>query len=504
MNQLRAAGYKFLTEKHRIKSVSHWHCSYVGEKSYTRLHHSETTTCEEIFSARNWPGDSDCDHLEFAIKYDGINLALLALLFPKISAEELAAFIKLKPLGIYRRKMWFLYEFLTATLLELADLTTGNYVEILDSEEDFTLANAPKSQRHRITNNFIGTANFCPVVRKTKSLKEIDSRDFTQQCAQILNTYDPELLHRALSYLYTKETKSSFEIEHINPSPSRTEKFIALLTLAETKDFCQKDRLIELQNLIVDERFADTEFRTEQNYVGQTITFQKEIIHFICPKPENVESLMEGLIESHRKMSSSTIPAIVHAAVIAYGFVFIHPFEDGNGRIHRFLIHNILARRGFTPKGIMIPVSAAMLKNPTKYDQSLEQFSQPLLENIDYVLTRLGEMSVKNDTAHWYRYIDMTAQAEALLGYISETISKELIEELDFLAVYDNAKTGIQECIDLPDRLIDLFINLCLQNNGKLSDKKHENHFSMLTQNEISKMERVVSEAFTKVQKPKT
>jgi len=29
-------------------------------------------------------------------------------------------------------------------------------------------------------------------------------------------------------------------------------------------------------------------------------------------------------------------PPIVHAAVIGYAFVFLHPFEDGNGRIHRF------------------------------------------------------------------------------------------------------------------------------------------------------------------------
>jgi Fic family protein len=46
--------------------------------------------------------------------------------------------------------------------------------------------------------------------------------------------------------------------------------------------------------------------------------------------------------------------------------------QDGNGRIHRFLIHNILARRKFTPEGLMFPVSAVMLKNPADYDASLE------------------------------------------------------------------------------------------------------------------------------------
>lgn len=34
----------------------------------------------------------------------------------------------------------------------------------------------------------------------------------------------------------------------------------------------------------------------------------------------------------------------VLAAGIAFGFVFIHPFEGGNGRIHRYLIHHVLAK----------------------------------------------------------------------------------------------------------------------------------------------------------------
>ena len=67
------------------------------------------------------------------------------------------------------------------------------------------------------------------------------------------------MLKRALGYLYTKETKSSFEIEHITPNSTRTERFVALLQLAKKEDFCEVTHLIELQNRIVDPRYRETD-----------------------------------------------------------------------------------------------------------------------------------------------------------------------------------------------------------------------------------------------------
>ena len=187
---------------------------------------------------------------------------------------------------------------------------------------------------------------------------------------------------------------------------------------------------------------------------------------------------------------------MVHAAAVAYGFVFLHPFEDGNGRIHRFLIHNILARRGFTPEGIMFPVSASMLKNLADYDASLEAFSRPLMPLVEYSLDEEGRMTVQNDTARWYRYIDMTPQAEALFRFIERTIDTELVEELAFLANYDQTKKAIQEIVDMPDRQIDLFIRFCLQNNGRLSARKRAGHFEFLSDEEIARMEQAVQSAY--------
>ena len=225
----------------------------------------------------------------------------------------------------------------------------------------------------------------------------------------------------------------TYEIEHIKPNASRFEKFIASLELAEKEDFCKKNSLIELQNRIVDPRFMDKEYRTIQNHVGQTVTYQKEIIHFICPKPEDLSELMDGLIETHKRMKNGDVSPVIHAAVVSYGFVFLHPFEDGNGRIHRFLIHNILAIQGMVPKGLMLPISAVMVKNPSDYNASLEAFSRPLLQLVDYKLDEAGKMKVYNETACWYQYIDMTAQAEALYDFINKTISEEIVEELNFL-----------------------------------------------------------------------
>jgi glutamyl/glutaminyl-tRNA synthetase len=200
-------------------------------------------------------------------------------------------------------------------------------------------------------------------VRRTERLAAFERSDLSQRCRKLIEAYPIELLKRALAYLYTRESKSSFQIEHLQPSASRIERFVSLLQQAERDDFFQKQALIELQNRTVDQRFRDSDYRTAQNYVGETVPWQGERVHFISPKPADLAGLMDGMFTAHARMGTAgdTVHPVVQAAVVGYGFVFMHPFEDGNGRIHRFLIHNVLARRSFAPPGIMFPVSAAML-----------------------------------------------------------------------------------------------------------------------------------------------
>ncbi len=495
--QNRQAGYAFLIEMYEVCALPNWHTSSVSPTGTLRST-IQNRQVASVYPQSYWPGDGTGDHLEFALKYDGVNLGILSVLFNVVPADKITAWISSKPTGKYSRRIWFLYEFLTGRELPLPYLTKGNYTPLLEPDRYYTAEPGRRVQRQRVIDNLLGGKDFCTIIRRTEKLAAMEGVELQKTCTDIMTSYPPELLRRALSYLYNKETKSSFEIEHIKPSASRTGKFIGLLEMAEHKDFCEKPLLIDVQNRIVDPRFRDTDYRANQNYVGQALSYQKQLVHYVCPKPDDLPELMAGLLTAHQMMKNGAVPAIIHAAAISYGFVFIHPFEDGNGRIHRFLIHNILFLRGAIPKGLMFPVSAAMLKNPALYDYSLEAFSNPLMRLVEFDLDDLGQITVSGETGHLYRYIDMTAQAEALYDFVKLTIEHELMEELDFLANYDRTKQAIQQIVDMPDRLIDLFIQLCLQNNGRLSARKKESHFGFLTDCELAAMENSVREGYAR------
>ena len=65
---------------------------------------------------------------------------------------------------------------------------------------------------------------------------------------------------------------------------------------------------------IVDARFRDSDYRPSQNYVGETVAWQKERIHFACPKPGDLADLMDGLMAAHERMNTGGVSAVIQAA----------------------------------------------------------------------------------------------------------------------------------------------------------------------------------------------
>jgi hypothetical protein len=316
-----------------------------------------------------------------------------------------------------------------------------------------------------------------------------------EQARALTAHYDAATLLRAVSFLYTKETRSSFAIEGETPSANRTERFVAALKRAAAFDSSDKAELLRLQGVIVDPRYAASDWRKVQNFVGQTIGPYREDVQFIAPRPEDVPDLMDAWMAMIRRLiDSPALDPVIAAAVSSFAFVFVHPFEDGNGRIHRFLLHHVLARRGFGPPALIFPVSAAIVRDRRRYDEALETYSKPLFESIEWSFTGDQEMVVLNDTADLYRYFDATSLAEYLYDRVADTIRIDLPEELDFVVTYDRALKAVRRIVDMPDRRASLFVRLCLQNGGRLSRAKRR-EFSELSDDEVARMEMGVQEA---------
>ena len=492
----RAAGYSYLVQSLSVDAMPNWHETLVSDGGVRHTRESGRRVTD-TYPSHYWPGDSVSEHLEFALRYDGTNPQVLSAIYQAMSAEQvraLAAHVAEKPFAQYRRRLWYWFELCTGQLLQLQALNNGPYVDLLDDGEQYT-GSGRRIRRQRLNDNRLGNDRLCPTVRKTSSLTAFEADGIDRRARELVAACPPDVLRRAMQYLYTRETKSSFAIEREQPTADRTARFVALLHTAEQDDFVDQSMLVTLQNQIVHREYRESDYRSSQNYVGETVTFGRERMHYVSPKPGDVAGLMDGLVAAHQAMEQGTVPAVVHAAVVAYAFVFIHPFEDGNGRAHRFLIHNVLARRGFTPPGLIFPVSAVMLENMATYDESLEAFSVPLLPLVDYSLDEQGRATVLNETLPLYRFMDLTAQTEALYGFVKATVETELVNEIRFLQHYDRARRLVQAVADIPDRLIDLFIHCCSQNHGRLGKGKRKSLFARLSDVEIEQMEQAFQRA---------
>lgn len=450
---------------------------------------------EEFYPPRDNPGEHWTDHLRFALKHEGINLEVLSALFQAAPVRELTTWIKRSPTSRYTRTAWFLFEWLMNKELPLPALNQGNYFPVLDPRKYYTIPNekgATGEKRYRVLNNLPGERSYCTLVRRTDELSRFEALRLDKRAADLVKTYPSELLYRAAQYLYAKETKSSYAIEHLTSDKRRTARFVGLLQQAGALDCFTPEELIRLQNVIVEDRYAATGFRDYQNYVGQSLGSLRELVHYVPPKPDDLPELMDGWMSTCRRLQAGEIHPVVTAAVAGFGFVFLHPYDDGNGRLHRFLLHHVLAARRFSPPGMVFPVSATMLKQMNRYDAALEAYSREIAKHVEYELDDEGSMTVTNETTRYYRYPDLTAQAEALFGFIEETIETEMVSELEFLAAFDAARKRILRVVDMPDRRLSLFLRLCLQGKGRLSKSKRR-QFKELTDEECARLERIVA-----------
>lgn len=428
--------------------------------------------------------------LQFALKWEGVNLAVLSAVFAKTDPGALARIVAETPGGTQTRRLWFLYEWLTETRLDLADARKIKAVDAVDGRLQSALTEGRLSIRHRVRDNLPGTREFCPLVRWTATLKEMTDRRLSDRVARVIGTVHPDVMARAAAHLLLSDSRASFQIENEKPSRERTRRWAQSIAEAGTT-VLSRDALEKLQREVIgDDRFVNLGVRTDGGFVGvhDRLT-QEPIPDHISARHEDLQSLIRGLIDFAERAGHGAMDAVIAAATVAFGFVYIHPFEDGNGRVHRWLLHHILSASGFAPTGVVFPVSAVMLREISSYRSALESYSRSLLPCIEWRPTDTGNVAVLNETADWYRYFDATEHAEYLYACVLSTIEKDLPYEVAYLEAYDEFTQAVSGLVDMPQRTLDLLHRFLRQNHGTLSQRARSEEFSALTDDEARRVE---------------
>lgn len=484
------AGYSALIEAYRLAVPPPRTLHATGER-----HRIVEADGWRILTPRHTPKSTLAGHLTFALKHEGLDLAVLKRLFLALGDEPIAAIVRATPTGAYARRIWFLLEWLTGRRLDLPDATGGRYVPVVDPRLQYAPVGESVS-RQRVHDNLPGTPAFCPLVFRTAELEHQVASDLARRAQAVVADVPRDVLARTAAFLLLHDSRSSYAIEGERPPHTRIERWGRAIGEAGRHEL-DADELLRLQALVIgDARFVTLGFRHEGGFVGEhDRRTRMPLPDHVSARPEDVASLVQGVIACERGRSRALDPVLA-AAAIAFGFVYIHPFEDGNGRIHRYLIHHVLARHGFTPPGIVFPVSAAILQRIDAYRAALDSYAARLLPLIEWRPTAAFNVEVLNDTGDFYRFFDATPHAELLYACVRQTIEEDLPSETAFLRNYDAFRTAVDELVDMPDRTIELLYQFLRQHHGRLSRRARTKEFAALSDGDVESVEAIYASAF--------
>jgi hypothetical protein len=476
-------GYRWLAQQYGVLPVQAFRTDSAIARSRATVRKDGCTHQYYPSSAR--PADTLAAHLGFALKHEGIHLEFLARLFDVIPVAELEAWVAAEPTGQYARRAGFFYEYLTGRRLAFPGVVAGNYVSALDHESWVTAVRPVNNPRWRVRDNLPGSRDYCPLVLRTPRVQQAERYDCARRLADLEGEFGVDVLQRSVVWLTIKESRASFAIEQEGQQVDRVRRFAAMMEryCGQYPEPLSEGALGELQAQILGPRATRYGVRRSPVFVGERDGFT-ELVHYIAPHWHDARSLLSGLRDFADRTAGAS--ALVRAAVLSFGFVYIHPMSDGNGRLSRFLINDVLRRDQAIPAPFILPVSAAITSSAVhrrRYDQVLESFSRPLMHKYAEAW-RFGAEQVAEDGVHYnlqfdayqdalpaWRYPDMTDHVEYLAEVVQRTIEQEMRKEAGYLRGLRNARERVKQVIEGPDGDIDRIIRSVRENAGKLSNK---------------------------------
>ncbi len=342
--------------------------------------------------------------------------------------------------------------------------------------------------------------NFCPVVEHDVALQAKGDAVLASLRAWASNPANQTIADRLMNWAYLSETRHSFAIEDEVPSPEKERAFLLAMERLRDQTPLSEAYLVELQNAVISNpRAQESSFRNRQNWL-QRGGRGASGVRYVPPPPEAMDALMDGLMRMANSRDST--PPLIKAALVSFGFVFIHPFMDGNGRVSRLLAHHSLNYNEALPtindNPAILPLSVAMKKNEKGYLAALEVFSRPVRELWDVTHLDGNEfafdfMSSPMVYAHW--------AGQQAVAFVTEcahaALQHALMDEATYIHAYDQAFERIDRAFDLPDRTINLLIQWIRQNDGRMpARRKQSAEVGSLTAAMVARIESMVAESF--------
>lgn len=436
-------------------------------------------------------------HALFALKHEGIRLGLLVSALRRIPPVELVTWVKATPNSVYGRKLGHLWERLhQAHLPGLDDPGVASAYAPLFDPAHYCVGAGHRDARWRIEFNGLGDMHFCPVVRKTPTLMALIEKNILGQAQAFAQTVGQAMLERALNWAYLSETEGSFAIEGEAPAADKASLFTALLRRAHERRPLTEDLLVEMQNAAISNPFDKAvQFRTEQNRLQRDAPGAAGVT-YVPPEPELAVNLMEGLMRMANR-PPATLDPLVHAAVVSFAFVFIHPFMDGNGRLSRFLIHHCLGQSGRLPPGFLLPISVAMKKHEADYLQALTTFSQPARQlcKVSWAGDEHYSYEWVPEADIWFRHMDLTEPVTFTLAMAGASLDTHLRKEVAFLELFDRVRRHISERHDLRGSDLSTLIVTIFQNGGMLSNNRRKRYADRVQTHVLDAVQTAVNRA---------
>ncbi|WP_205599033.1 Fic family protein [Halomonas faecis] len=429
-------------------------------------------TLEECLAvpAERAPDDDLLAHCLFALKHEGIDLAILSQVLPHLPEEAFIEALQVSPNGIYLRKLAYLYEAFVAPL-DIEPRIRGRAVPLFEPKQ-YVTGPSVRNSRWRVDFNGLGSLRYCATVRRTPEIQRLLDEDILAQARAFVSSLPPGMLDRAIQWAYLSETQSSFAIERESPTPDKQQRFMQLLRQAHEGMPLDEAYLVTLQNSTVSNPFDKAAaFRHEQNYLHNGLPGALGV-SYLPPPPELCESLMGELMAWANRLPEA-VPALVSASVVSFGFVFLHPFMDGNGRISRFLIHHALCRAGELERGNLLPISVAMKRHEADYLAALEAFSKPARQHwqVNWIDADHHDFRFTGSEAI-YRYWDATPAVAFTLRMARVALEEDLKAETHYLACFDRVYRTIDEHFDIRGSDLARLVMMCLSNEGRLSNNR--------------------------------